>query len=305
VCSDGAPSARNLIVTVFGDTCQLAGDDAELTVQQLTELLAGFGVNERLVRTSLSRIAGDGLLATRAEGRRSFYRVAPEARSTFRTADRRIYRGGSVEWDGAWTLVVLDATESTAARRARLRQELSWAGFGVVAPNVMASPVVGPDEAAAMVDRVGGFRHVLVSRSTVVEGNGLLGQDELARRSADLGEVERRYGEFADRFEAFGDDDLAALDPARAFKLRTLLVSAFRRIALADPQLPRDLLDQRWPGDRARAEAARVYAAVAVPSDRHIAAVTGLAVHTPPDRFRTVGIRYQPFVSGLLRTQAT
>jgi phenylacetic acid degradation operon negative regulatory protein len=285
-CSEGAPSARNLLVTVLGDTLRLAGDDAEVTVADLTDLLANFDVNERLVRTSLSRIAADGLVTSRSEGRRSYYRIADGARDLFDTADRRIYVGAAEEpWDGSWTIVVVDANEATSAKRAELRQQLTWAGLGTVAPNVMASPVVLPGRVADIVARVGGFDHVLVSRSTVVDGDGLLGVAALARRSVDLGEVERRYREFTERFSAFDDDTLSALDDALAFKLRTLLVATFRRIALADPQLPSELLPDHWIGAAARAVATRVYAAVATASDRHIARIAGLDVTTSRHRF--------------------
>ncbi len=198
-CSHGAPSARNLIVTAFGDIVLPVGAEAEITVQSLTGLLGGFGVNERLVRTSLSRIAADGLVAVRSSGRRSFYQVAPDALDLFRTADRRIYQGPPSTWDGSWTIVILDGNESTPERRAELRQELVWAGLGTVAPNVMASPVVAADDVADLVRRVGGFERVLVSRSAPVAGPGLLDPVELARRSADLDEVAARYDDFARR----------------------------------------------------------------------------------------------------------
>jgi phenylacetic acid degradation operon negative regulatory protein len=284
-CSDGAPSARNLLVTVFGDTVRLAGDAAEATVHGLAELLAGFDVNERLVRTSLSRIAADGLVTSRSEGRRSYYRIADESLDLFRTADQRIYRGVTEAWDGSWTIVVVDGNEATPAARAELRQQLTWLGLGTVAPNVMASPVVLPDAVAEIVARVGGFDHVLVSRSRLVDGDGLLGVAALARRSFDLGEVEQRYRDFIDRFAIYDAATLRSLDDALAFKLRTLIVSTFRRIALADPQLPNELLPADWIGKGARSESARLYAAVAAASDRFIERVTHLEVTTPPDRF--------------------
>src|SRR5688572_25655361 len=86
VCSGGAPSARNLLVTVFGDVVAPLGPETELTVQQLSAVLADFGASERLVRTSLTRLVNDDLLAARASGRRSFYRVAPTAIDLFATA---------------------------------------------------------------------------------------------------------------------------------------------------------------------------------------------------------------------------
>jgi phenylacetic acid degradation operon negative regulatory protein len=274
---------------VFGDALLPHGDTTRISVASLTDLLAPFGVNERLVRTSLTRLVNDGLLATEAAGRRSYYGVAVDARELFRQADRRIYGGHAERWDGSWTIVVIDGTEATAGRRAQLRQELAWAGLGFVAPNVMASPVVPAAAAAQVVAHVGGFSNVLVSRSSVLESDVTLGADELARRVAALDGIATRYASFADRFDRFDDRALVALDDRSAFKLRTLLVAEFRRIALADPQLPAELLPADWIGARARRVAARLYAAVAERSERFLVATAEPGVAGPGanrDRFR-------------------
>ena len=261
--SDGAPSARNLIVTVFGDALLPHGADTEISVGSLAGLLEPFGVNERLVRTSLTRLTNDGLLAVRAVGRRSFYRVAPDALGLFADADDRIYRGATATWDGSWTIVVIDGAESTAAHRARLRQELGWAGLGVVAPNVMASPIVPAATAAAIVERIGVLHNVLVSRSEVVEAGGTLGGDELARRCVDLDAASERYRAFVERFGRFDEAVATELDPAGAFKLRVLLVSSFRRLAVTDPSVPAELLPDPWPGAESRVVLERIYRSIA------------------------------------------
>ncbi|MGA1557069.1 MAG: PaaX family transcriptional regulator C-terminal domain-containing protein [Ilumatobacteraceae bacterium] len=286
VCSDGAPSARNLIVTVFGDVLAVVGPDTETTVQALTAVLADFGVNERLVRTSLTRLVNEGLLVVRPEGRRSFYRIAPEAIDLFASADERIYRGRPLPWDGSWTLVVLDGAESTPERRAALRHELSALGLGVVAPNVMGSPIVAADAAAAAVASLGGFEQVLVTRSTPITGSGLADQAGLARRCLALDDLEQAYCTLADRLARF--DDRWGLEDARAAKLRLLVVSTFRRLVLADPMLPAALLPDDWAGDRARREAGRLYTAASAAADRHLGGLLGVEVTTPPNRFSTI-----------------
>ena len=271
--ASGAPSARNLLVTLFGDALLPHGHDVRLSVGSLTALLAPFGVSERLVRTSLTRLVNDGLLDTASVGRRSFYGVSGSAAGLFRQADARIYGSRKRAWDGAWTIVVVDGAEATAAERAQLRQRLTWAGLGVVAPNVMASPVVTPEETAAIIDQMGGFRHVLVSRSEVFDGVSTIDEEELARRCAPLDEVAADYRAFVDDF---GDLDRAtfdALTPEDAFKLRILLIAAYRRIVLVDPLLPEALLPEGWAGAKARALAAFVYGGCVDAAERHLAVV--------------------------------
>ena len=113
--SNGAPSARNLLVTVFGDALLPHGADTAVSVGSLARLLEPFGVSERLVRTSLTRLMNDGLLTSRSVGRRSFYSVAPESVPLFRQADGRIYGTRRPAWDGWWTVVVT-ASSSTPQR---------------------------------------------------------------------------------------------------------------------------------------------------------------------------------------------
>lgn len=281
-CSDGAPSARNLLVTVFGDALLPHGDGTAASVASLAALLASFGVNERLVRTSLTRLVNDDLLTTHNVGRRSFYSVKPDAIELFRQADDRIYRSADTDWDGIWTFVVIDGSESTAGQRQRLRQELSWAGFGVVAPNVLASPVASAEAAAAVARHVGGFEHLVITRSTVFESDGVSSGSALAERSAPLAEIAGRYREFVERFERFDASTAGGLEPEISFKLRTMLIASFRRIVLADPMLPASLLPPDWAGRRARAVAAALYAAVADASERYLCEVIEPAITDGP-----------------------
>lgn len=277
VCSDGAPSARNLLVTLFGDCVAPHDVSAMIPVSVMSELLGPFGANERLIRTSLSRLANDEMLTVQSSGRRSFYGVHAAARELFATADQRIYGALHTAWDGQWTIVVLDGNESTAERRAELRAELSAAGLGIVAPNVMASPTVSAAEAARAVVRVGGLNNVLLTRSSVLECGATLGPSDLAARAIDLAEVTAQYDEFVARFGKYSVRSVAELDDALAFKLRVLLVSVYRRIVLDDPPLPAELLPTDWVGARARGLVAELYEACVVSGERHLIRVLAQA----------------------------
>ena len=295
VCSDGAPSARNLIVTVFGDlVLPNESEVGEVSVQALSELLEPFGVSDRLVRTSLSRIVGDGLLTARSEGRRSFYSVADDARATFARADRRIYRGGGGDWDGEWTIVVIDGTTSTPADRAELRRRLGWAGFGSVGPNVMASPLVDAETAVEIVGTGRPSGSVMITRSRVIDGAGLIGTDLLVRRAVDLDRAESAHRNLVERFEGFDDRTLERLDDDRCLKLRLLLVAAFRRVALAEPSVPPTVLPEDWVGDRSRRVAGRIYESIAHRSDRRAGELLGVTLSTPAGRFAPAEAVAQP-----------
>jgi len=285
-CSDGAPSARNLLITAFGDCVVPHGIGITVSVPDLAALLAPFGASERLVRTSLSRLTQRGLLAPNAVGRRSFYGVAPGATERFVRADRRIYGPRHPAWDGRWTLVVLDGAEATPDRRAALRQSLAEAGFGVVAPNVLASPVVPAADVAALA-AAAGLANVLVTRGGLAPpAPGVLDAAELARRSTDLTWVADRYAEFVDRFGEYPVDWAAGLGGADGLKLRMLLIGTYRRIILAEPLLPAPLTPDDWIGTRARQIVAGLYAACADAAERHLADLLGLKPRIPTHRFQ-------------------
>ena len=67
--------------------------------------------------------------------------------------------------------------------------------------------------------------------------------------------------------------DEADIDPATAFAMRSLMVSDYRRIVLADPGLPDELVPPGWPERRAAHIAARLYRSLVGPSDSQLAAV--------------------------------
>ena len=72
---------------------------------------------------------------------------------------------------------------------------------------------------------------------------------DLAGSPADYRRFLRRFGSVIERFRG----RQAAHDPAQSFVVRTLLIHAYRRVLLRDPQLPAALLPLDWPGAAAYA----------------------------------------------------
>ena len=142
------PRAPSLIVTVWGDAIAPHGGAAMLP--GLIRLLAALGVNERLVRTSVFRLAREGWLAATPVGRRSLYRLTADGVRRFAEAHRRIYAPPDERWDGTWELVVADAL-SAAPRRA-LADELRWQGFVALAPGAFVRPFRSAGSAEAALD---------------------------------------------------------------------------------------------------------------------------------------------------------
>ena len=95
----------SLITTVFGDS--LAARNCEVSLSGLIELLAPFGLTERLVRTSIGRLAQDDWVTAHRVGRLSFYRLSAAGNVRFAAATRRIYAAPGEEWRGFWTTLIV------------------------------------------------------------------------------------------------------------------------------------------------------------------------------------------------------
>jgi phenylacetic acid degradation operon negative regulatory protein len=253
----------SLLVTIFGDS--IAPRGGAVTLGSLIRLAAPFGLTERLVRTSVARLASEGWLATSRSGRRSEYRLTRSGAERFAEATRRIYGEPPSGWGGTWTLVLLPATRW---RPVALRQELTWLGFGQLTPTLFAHPACSLRQASRWLRRLRGARDSLVLPGA---SGGAAVDRELAARGWDLSLQARRYRGFVARFARAGRT-LAArrVDPETAFLVRTLLIHEYRKIHLKDPQLPLALLPGDWAGRSAYRLCRGLYARLFPAAEKHL-----------------------------------
>jgi phenylacetic acid degradation operon negative regulatory protein len=269
----------SLIVTIFGDSIMPRG--GAIALGSLIRVAAPFGLNERLVRTATARLANDGWLDARRAGNRSEYRLSAGGRVRFAEATRRIY-DVQADWSGRWSLVVLPPMR--AADRRRLREELTWNGFGEIAAGVFAHPEAQARE-LNIESKAYLFSKAIIFH-TILEDNSAA--TRLVSVGWDLQELGRRYQDFVLRFERVR----AALhsrggpDPQASFIARTLLIHDYRRLHLRDPLLPPRLLQDDWPGVRAAQLCREIYARVFAASEEYLSsiAVQLEGALPPPDR---------------------
>jgi len=265
------PRAKSLVMTLFGDV--IAPHGGGVWLGSLIALMAPFGIGDRLVRTSVFRLAEEGWLDAQRAGRRSRYTLDPRSRARFERAYQRVYAPVRRDWDGQWTLVLAHAASITSEQRALLRKELQWQGFGQVAPLVLAHPAPAPDILDDVLRRcaVQDSAYVCAAREPVP--SPARGLADLVAGCWALDAVAMDYAGFLEEFGALlALVDADALTPHTAFQVRVLTVHAFRRIRLHDPQLPFDLLPAGWPGTAAFALCQRIYRAVQAPAERHVLA---------------------------------
>ena len=258
----------SLIVTLFGDAILPRG--GAIALGSLIELAAPFGLNERLVRTASARLAQEGWLEARRDGKLSEYRLSKSGRARFAEATKRIYSEPDTAWSGRWTLIVVPPMR--AAERNRIREELMWRGFGELSANVFAHPELDSQALRSQ-------RHPGGLLGKVVAFDAALGTEDAPQRLVDLGwdleDLGLRYQRFVARYAPV----LAELkrrrdiEPHDCFLVRTLLIHEYRRLHLRDPLLPAQLLRPNWPGAQAATLCRDIYARVFSPSEVYLSRV--------------------------------
>lgn len=261
------PRAKSLIVTVWGDA--LGPHGGAVWLAGLIRLMAPFGVNDRLVRTSVFRLARDGWLAASSHGRRSRYRLTRDGARRFDDAYRRIYARPADTWQGDWELVLADGVAPVARRR--LRDELAWSGFGEAGAAAFLRPRLEHQAHPAILAATGIVDRALLAHARDVPGFRPIAFE--AARAWDLRALAvgyrhflQRFGTVIDRFRA-GDNH----DPAQCFAVRILLIHAYRRVLLRDPLLPAALLPLDWPGSAAYALCRDFYRLTHRSAEKHLA----------------------------------
>jgi len=287
------PRAPSLIVTVWGDA--LAPHGGEVWLSALIRLMAPFGINDRLVRTSVFRLARDGWLAARTEGRRSRYRLTAEGARRFADAHRRIYAPPDTTWEGEWEIVLAPPDVASAGQRAALRDALAWEGFGTFAPALHARPAHRDAPLPSVLTLAPFATSVTVMRAREVP---LRDGGALAARVAaawSLPSLARNYRRFIARFSGAAAALRGAgiaLDPAQCFAVRTLLIHGYRRTLLRDPQLPAALLPPQWPGTSAYDLAHEVYRLTQQAAEHYLAATIAGDGETLPPADRSFQARF-------------
>lgn len=273
------PRSKSLIITLFGDS--LLPRASGVWLSELIALLEPFQVNSQLARTSSFRLAEEGWLQSRREGRRSLYALTETGRQKVEHAYTRIYELPPQDWDGNWTIVILSKSQHRLPARTALRRELEWEGFGLLAPGLFIHPRVHMANLNEVLCRL-----TLTEDVTILQAHDLAGLParpglRLASECWNCDLVAAHYNGFLKRFQAVVPMLEQTLDSQTAFVLQTLLIHAFRRVVLHDPQLPAALLPRDWPGHAAYDLCRKIYRRTFLPAQAHLAAHLDAALQAP------------------------
>lgn len=263
--------ASSALLTVFGDS--IAAPGRAVWLGSVIELAQMFGLSPRLVRTSASRLKADDWFVVTRIGRHSYYELSDVGAQRVLHADRRIHDFELPRWDGRWTLVLLNAAMRASARQ-RLERELTWEGFGRLAPGVFGHPHADHDTLGETLAASGVQDLVAVLSAEGIDAYSRASLPHIVRSTFRQAQAETAWHRFIARFAPV---DVEALTPAEAFFVRILLVHEYRRVLMRHPNLPRALLPADWPGIEALRLFDRLYGQLLGPSELFLQAHMRLA----------------------------
>lgn len=288
--------AGSLIISAFGDAILPRG--GRVWLGSLIRLLEPLELNERLVRTSVFRLAKEEWLRTETVGRRADYVLTHSGRRRFDEASRHIYASHAPIWDRRWRLILVVGDLEPKARDA-IRRALFWQGFGALGNECFVHPSADLTAAfdALVAEGLGDQLDHLMPLLAADSRSGLSANDaDLVRRAWNLEALAEAYSGFVAAYlpilAELRRDRQAEVDAESAFLLRTLLIHDYRRLLLRDPELPEVLLPADWPGQKARLLCKELYRRLIGPSELHLDQLLQLADGAVPEADPTLVERF-------------
>jgi len=287
----------SLIISCFGDAVLPRG--GRIWLGSLIQLLKPLQLNDRLIRTSIFRLAQEEWMHAETVGRRADYMLTPAGQRRFEESARHIYAAHTPLWDRRWRLIMV-VSDLSAKQRDRLRRALFWQGFGVAGSDCFVHPSADLTSAldGLRTDGMGEVLKFLVPMIAADAGSEASARDiDMVQRAWNLNQLGASYVEFSKHYrpilESLRHEGLNTLSDENAFLMRILLIHDYRRLLLRDPELPDVLLPRNWPGHQAREMCKEIYLRLLTPSERHIDLNMKLADDTTPMVLPMLAQRFQ------------
>lgn len=246
-------NTRSMIFTLYGDYVRHYG--SVIWIGSLIKLLKEFGHNDQAVRAAISRMSKQGWVQSEKRGNRSYYSLTEQGQARMEEASKRIYKSESTKWDGYWRMLVYNIPENKRGLRDELRKELVWSGFGNLSNSCWITPNPLDEQIHRLVDKYDIKDYITYFKSTY---EGMSTPQSLVDKCWDLEDVNQKYSEFIREYSEkyYIDQNLiekGAISDGACFVKCASLVHQYRKFLFIDPDLPEELLPERWLGNSAAA----------------------------------------------------
>lgn len=242
------PRPRSLIVTFFGAYARDLG--GWVSVASLVRLMADLGVDAPAVRSAVSRLKRREMLEARSVGGTAGYILSEHARTVLAEGDRRIFSRRVASLSEKWVVVVFSVPESQRNKRHQLRSQLTWLGFGTIAPGVWVAPAHLSADAQRTFERLDVTAYVDMFHAEHISFS-----DPRAAVAQwwDLDSLRDMYDEFLRAHEPVLTrwNRRSTTSASEAFADYLRAVDSWRRMPYLDPGLPVELMPPGWSGSHA------------------------------------------------------
>ncbi|BBC30958.1 hypothetical protein SGFS_022520 [Streptomyces graminofaciens] len=238
--------------------------------QMLLSVLSRLGISESATRATLNRMVHRSLLTRHRQGRASAFELTEEARALVRRGGGRMFSPEPFDHaEGIWTVLSCPVPERLRNVRYHLQGRLSWAGFGVVQPNVWIAP--GRVDVEELLDDLPDALGLVEAFHGTPAAPSR--PEQLVREAWDLETLRATHLAFLARWE--GEE----LPAAEALPRLLQLHDDWGRLLRADPGLPAAYLGEDWPAHRSTQTFRRHQAELGPLADRQLRAL--LDAHHP------------------------
>jgi len=238
--------AKSLLMTMLGEFVLPNGGKAWTTT--LVNGLGALGVTERNARQAISRSRDQGAIEVERHGRLARWHLTDYGHDLLTTGAARIYGLGTEDWtwDHRWLIVICAIPETQRSKRHRFRTQMTFEGFGFIAPGIAVSPHLDRENAANRILRSLDIGTDAIT-FTATRGSFTLDADVLASAW--------RLTDLADEYQSFINEfgSRNARTPLEAHSATVQMVDTWRRFPFVDPGLPGELLPDPWVGSEAQA----------------------------------------------------
>jgi phenylacetic acid degradation operon negative regulatory protein len=267
-------STQHLLITLLTEVWQ--SSEAWIPSRLVVALAGDLDVTPSAATTALSRLATRRVLEQSNAGRSSRYRFTPNARARLTAAIQRVvdFGSGGRAWDGRWTVIAFSIPEASRDVRELFRNHLKFRGFAPIYGALWVSPWERPEDLEAGCAAFGVTDFVIFrTADDSLRGKSLI-------RAWPLEELGEQYQPFIDRFRPWVQRCAAGeVVPADAFRVRVQAMDTWRTFPSGDPDLPLELLPDRWQLTEARSVFMGLYECLAEPALEHVRQV--VARHAP------------------------
>lgn len=264
---------RTLVFSLFGDFLRYCGR-GEVPLGALSRLLELFDVEPGTTRVAMTRLRKEGWFTTERNGREVAYLLSDRGWELLDEGRARIFGRRDRAWDRSWSMVIIRFTEAQRGARDEARKKLAWLGFGQLSASTWMCAHPRLDEAERALEGLPQADLDLLTCTT----RGAEEDRRIAERCWDLGQVQRDYAQFVDRFEHAG-----GAEGTGALVALAELTTEYRQFPFRDPDLPAELLPKGWTGAAAHDLFSRVYASLLPAADAVVEEIVGLQVDRPRD----------------------